>query len=1455
MTRGTENGRPMGSEYCELDRQFRPPTNTDGEAAAWASYAQDEGASKLYSWTDLLHRKIVVVLGEAGSGKSWEFRRQADKLLHQGQVSFFIRLDALVDQSVERLVNPEELDRFLAWVRGKGQAFFFLDSIDESKYRKVSDFELALKTFRVAIPMEALARATYLLSGRISDWRWISDLELVRRELGVRREFRIEQDPSDNSGHRVLEGKSDEDEPLVVEISALDRSRVQTFAAARAEPNVSAFIQAIDDRLAWAFARRPLDVDDLLGFWRANGRLGTTTELVTSSLARNLKETHERHRQSELTPDRARQGVRFLGAATAFCRRFNFIVPDDQAWKAGDALDTAECLPGDWTDSERQALLNRAVFDGASYGRVRFHHRRVAEYLAAEWLSERIREGCAGHVLDELLFARSGSRRVLRPSMAPIAAWLACGTEQLNATVRAWLLEAAPGVSYLLHGDSRGLPLDFKQQLLECLVTYFQGRERIWLNLDSSTMAALADPGLADRINALVSDSTVPIGLRQDFLRIAWHGRLRGCVGAAIQLLNDLSADHGLRTYASCVVRDVADGPDRLRVARGLTALASIESDIGSHLAEALYPEYLDNQGLVSLLSKMTDVDQKSTSSSTYYLEYQLERHAPLATAADLLERLVTLGRTPPTLIHNKKPTELSKRYSWVARVIDTVLVRLLGKGTLDPEEIKMAAKAIHFLDEYHEQVDGYRANNKDLAELVARHDELRRHCIWGYIESWRAVKGKEPDYPFELDAYWRSIRLGPQDLKWLIEDIRGRPALNDRLVAIKFSWNLVRGSEQVWRDRWQIGWAATKDRIVFRQLRSLVYSTPRFWVNRMWYGRLRHTIADRFWWQRRFLHLQNAYREVTGRVRIYRNLKLLRSGQAIGWLSHFASETSGTFSKNKYAPDNWDRVRKLWGAPVARAVQQGCMVFWKEHMPDLPHEKDNPNSTTIGTIVGLAGVSIAITSGALNLDAMTSDEVRRTVRYAVNEINGFPEWLPRLAAKHPADVQAVLQECVTGEWKIEAGREQCYEVLHDLVYHGQGMEKLVKAGVLELIRGADPINTKILEQALSLLIQGEGNVAAELGAVAAQRLPTHSPDSERFGFWMAVWLQCDALPAVAYLEKVLSERTDAKEVMVKLCADLRGRRGDPAPRAAAPSFLEGSSLRKFVPLVFRYLKTADDIDRAGQGVYSPGPRDAAQDFRQYLLEQLAQGGDDREAILRELINHPDAADYKDWLLHTLDRYIEAHSDLPEWSPQDVISFAKDYETDPKTDRELFRIAMRRVEEVRREVETGNLGWRDEIAPGADERRVRVWLGGKLHQLARGRYTIPQEVEIALKQRPDLRFEHPKVSYTSVELKWMDNWNLKKLMLGLEGQLAGDYLRGTDSRFGLYILAHRGDVNSWTAEGGENLNADQVVAQLEHKAEEIVSKSPHIADIRIVKISLVPPLTHRKAASAADSRS
>ena len=89
------------------------------------------------------------------------------------------------------------------------------------------------------------------------------------------------------------------------------------------------------------------------------------------------------------------------------------------------ALDVSKILP-DWGAEERATLLERPLFSFASYGRVRFHHRSVVEFLAAKRLDELLDRGVSIKAIKRLLFTETAQgATVVRPSMRPIAAWIA----------------------------------------------------------------------------------------------------------------------------------------------------------------------------------------------------------------------------------------------------------------------------------------------------------------------------------------------------------------------------------------------------------------------------------------------------------------------------------------------------------------------------------------------------------------------------------------------------------------------------------------------------------------------------------------------------------------------------------------------------------------------------------------------------------------------------------------------------------------------------------------------------------------------------------------------------------------------------------------------------------------------------------------------------------------------
>ena len=93
--------------------------------------------------------------------------------------------------------------------------------------------------------------------------------------------------------------------------------------------------------------------------------------------------------------------------------------------RTDNVLEAAKILP-DWTEEDRQTLLRRGLFDPATYGRLRFHHRWGQEYLVACRLRALRKQGMSTMVSIALAVSKDQyGVKVVLPSMREIAAWLA----------------------------------------------------------------------------------------------------------------------------------------------------------------------------------------------------------------------------------------------------------------------------------------------------------------------------------------------------------------------------------------------------------------------------------------------------------------------------------------------------------------------------------------------------------------------------------------------------------------------------------------------------------------------------------------------------------------------------------------------------------------------------------------------------------------------------------------------------------------------------------------------------------------------------------------------------------------------------------------------------------------------------------------------------------------------
>ena len=1423
-------------KYVDLDRRFNKLNPLESpEEAALESYSRLLwGLESGLSWKELLDRPLVVVLGEPGSGKSWEFRERARILRDRGESAFLVPLDRLISEPLAEILSPEENSLFRTWLRNGRNAIFFLDSVDEAKLKRTKDFIVALDRFRNTIGSKNLTRLHLMVSSRISEWRPQSDeYELTSRfPLTLHSESK-KQLPSVDDSYEISEKP---DGVIVVQIQPLDRSRVERFARELEITYPIAFVRALDEKHAWPFARRPIDVIDLFNYWNMHKKLGSLKDLIEHDLSQKLKDPREK--QDLLTPDEARQGAEFLGAAVTFCKSLNFRVPGDSHLTNDAAIDTAACLPGDWLPAKSQMLLNRPLFDSASYGRIRFHHRRSAEYLAARWLTNRIAEGCPTPILEDILFTHIANKEVIRASLSPIAAWLCIGNERWQEDIRIRVLKAAPEI-HLLYGDPSQFRIEYRRNILKALVERYEGRESVWMATEHESLSRLADPDLADDIIAIIRNRNVSTDLRCNMIRLVQHGKLTGCLDAVLSLVADEVESEDVKEYAAAALRDAGERTHLLRLWEIIKQYSVISTRLCACCCEALYPDIVDANGLADLLSKSEAVPNKAVD-LPYYLRHHLEEVATPATSGHLLIKLVELLEQKPHIKQDSKEIPLSADFYWIGEVIPFVLKILLKKNCLTDAEIDSTARSLWLLGLLYSNIPSVHKPDlkADLNALTSRHPDVRQRFFWLLVKKWKKKKRTESEltHPIYLFDHLEVIKPISGDLDWAIDNIKTHEEEPDSVIALRMATGLWCLAGKKRRARQRIRRATVNNPCLYNEFKKLAEYGPLVWIKRIWYRYIKNKLADKWWWKNRVSSLKWKYWEFRWQWKYLIHIRLLKNGQAIGWLSNMVRETDESHSQ--WAPRTWNKLVEKRGRLIARAVKEGCKTAWPKFVPLLPHENPNLSQTDHRIIVGLAGLQAAVSDNELDFTQLSEVNARLAVRYAVNEMNGFPQWLSVLANQSPLAVQDVLVECIRGEWLFDANRKHVHEVLSRLSYSGEEYLPLIMDSIIAQIRINDPPNAAILETALRLLLKNTDRSAAMLVEIAPVRIMQYSIDSSGFNLWLSVWLQLNAGPALQYLQQILSSFQNADELMVRLCSMLHSDSHQCSPSVPSPDYAKPAHLRVFIPIIYRHVRSREHLDPiVGRTLKSC---DDAWGFRDSLFERLSLSEcDEVDDVFHEFLHEPTLTPHRDYILHLLDKRAERQADLKPWNTEEILAFARDYETDPKTDRDLYKVACRRLNELKNDVEKADNSIRNEMQKEDDERKLRIWIARKLQERSRNRYMVPQEEEIDRRERPDLRIEKPGMAPVSIEIKWAENWTLTELLERLENQLVGQYLRDDNSRFGIYLLAYIEKKGKKTWDDPDNsprLSFEQIVTVISGRAKEIVAECRSVEDVAVISM-------------------
>ena len=252
-----------------IQRSFRDLSNDEVADIEKASLLVRFGWQGNFGWDEILRSERVLIVSEAGAGKTFECQMQQKLLWDDGEPAFFLDLATLGQSSVRAMLTTLEEARFEAWMGSQYEiGTFFLDSIDELNLTLVK-FEQALKVFSKAIAGQ-LGRVRIVITTRPVP----VDRALIERYLPITQDSEIKPTAAAFADSVMGKNKpktSDEAKPKAlrnVGLMPLSPGQIRAFAELQGVGDAAALIDDIHRRDAMEFAERPQDLNELCADWR-----------------------------------------------------------------------------------------------------------------------------------------------------------------------------------------------------------------------------------------------------------------------------------------------------------------------------------------------------------------------------------------------------------------------------------------------------------------------------------------------------------------------------------------------------------------------------------------------------------------------------------------------------------------------------------------------------------------------------------------------------------------------------------------------------------------------------------------------------------------------------------------------------------------------------------------------------------------------------------------------------------------------------------------------------------------------------------------------------------------------------------------------------------------------------------------------------------------------------------
>jgi hypothetical protein len=1408
-----------------VNRTFYDLSEKEVAALDTASILTRERWAGTADWDDLLKSPRVLIVSEAGSGKTHECRARRDLLWGAGEPAFFVDLATLAVAPLKEMLDEKEEQRFDEWVISQSEtATFFLDSIDELRL-SLKSFELALKRFRKALAGQ-LGRARIVITTRPIP----IDQNLIQRHLAIPEKAEAEA-TADSFADVAMQRRRNEpqrpEEPKAwrhVALMPLSDEQIREMARLEGVADAEELLVDIRRRNAEDFARRPQDLIELCADWRDHHRIRTHRDQVASNVAIKLKPRIDREERCPLANDKAFEGASRLALAAMLTRKLTIRHNAESDTSEGEeaGLEPTNILP-DWTADERATLLERPLFGFATYGRVRFHHRSVVEYLAAKRLNTLLQQGRAINAIKRLLFAETAiGERVVRPSMRSAAAWLALWRDDIFEEVR----NREPAV-LLDYGDPQLLRPGQRIQALDAYVRSYGSGGWRGMHVPQIQVHRFAGPELGSLIQRHWSAGVENEEVRELLLELIGAGGIHSCADIPFNAFSDTSRPHrelivALDTLISLDDRRLND------VAKAIEEGSIAWPDaLTRPFALRLFPKHLSVAGLCRILASVSE-SKRSVGDFSWQLPRTIANAELGADELEQLRRCLTELIVTSAVSRNNKWPPIITRRAHLLGALAAVCLRQIRDGVITPELLRSTAIALRLKQRDHDS--DYDDLKKDLrAKLSGLSSDAREAIFWEEDEFVQSLQESKDVWRRAFDvARHGAIELNlEKDRGWIrrtLSDPTQAPVRRAMMLFVEIHFFPISGPD--WQEH-------------VRSLKPLVADSTELLA--LIDQRLRPAPEDpellRMEAEMKARQEKHDREEAEAHEswvkfwhEVSENPEVVFSpdrAENTVWNLWRAMARSGEESR----ASGWNRrfIERQFGKQAADRLRTELMPLWRKDRPTLRSERPANQRDTYLTrwLLGLAAIA-AEAEDRRWAEKLSPDEAALAARYAPIELNGFPSWLESLVLAHPQAVDSTLGQELSANLNEPLSTNPHSIFLQNISHASPSVIELLAPRIRAWLKSnsgggvadEDPgAAERRLNSALDILTANDTEEGMDFIRDTARAQLANSLDVKLAGIWLSVLTRLDPEAGVATLESGLkAQPIDADGAGVRWIADLFGaRRSGVLIDLQQPAFTPALLLR-LVRLAYRHVRPGDDA--VHEGSYSPDRRDHAERGRSAILSAvLALKGVEGWNAKLEMANDPMFAHFKDRAIMLARERAAEEADGVAFTEAQVKEIDVRGEAAPTSLDAMFALMRDRLSDLD-DVLLQDTSPREAWAKIEDERVMRRVIAHELRHLANHAYTVDQEAVTADEKETDIRLRSTLSDHqATIELKIGEKGrSATDLRKALKEQLVNKYMAAESCRSGCLLISTASN-RSWRhPDTQETLDLDSLIEMLNEEA-------------------------------------